>query len=213
LIDVDLCGADFLNEAMAEEEIIADLMPMGILSYITPEDLETLKYYGIFGEYGAGELIVRAGEDQKNLYVIVSGLLEVFICSGGTEVKLGEIAAGDCIGEVAVFDPDVASASVRVLQTAVLWSLDIEALQGFFEQLPVAGGQLLLGIAQLLSRRLRHANHVVVESRLLPKHLSVRCSEMPETIKACNLKQDKAKGLGGLFGKKVPGKFVPKIRK
>ncbi len=197
---------------MAENEIIADLSPVGILAHIGPEDLETLKFHGTFGEYGVGEVIVRQGESQTCLYFIISGLLEVVIASGSNEVKLGEIGPGDCIGEVSVFEPGEASATVKVIETSVLWSLDVGSLQNYFEQLPVAGGQLMLGIAQLLTKRLRHANNTILANRILPQHLSVRSGQGKEPLKAENLPQSKGV-LGGLFGKKSTPKFIPKIKK
>ena len=199
---------------MSDNEIIADLSPAGILAHICPEDLETLKFYGVFGEYGPGEVIVHQGANQKSLYYIVSGTLEVVISSSTNEVKLGEIGPGDCIGEVSVFEPGEASATVRVLETCVLWSLDVDALQSFFEQLPVASGQLMLGIAQLLTKRLRNANNAILHNRILPHHLSVRSGNAMEPIKADNLRHEKPGVLGGLFGKKPgPQKFKPRIKK
>jgi CRP-like cAMP-binding protein len=176
-----------------------DLIPVGILGYISPGDLQTLKFYGTFGEFGSGEIVVDQGAAQTCLYVVISGILEVIIVGSGKEVRLGEIGAGDCIGEVSVFEPGVASASVRVVETAVLWSLDVQSLQTYFEQLPVAGGQLILGIAQLLSKRLRQANQTILSNQISPVHLSVRSGSMREPIKASNT-ESKENAKGGLFG-------------
>lgn len=199
------------------KELVAELRQVGILSHLSPEDLETLKFYGVFGEYGPGEVVVQEGTDQNQLYIIIAGALEVAIHSGGEDVVLGSIGTGDCIGEVSIFEPGQASATVRVVEKSILWHLDVNALQNFFEQMPTAGGQLMMGIAQLLTKRLRQANQAIVANRLLPKHLSVRSGKMdPISTKTLGIKTKDEKEskslLGGLFkGKQPPAPEAPKI--
>jgi CRP-like cAMP-binding protein len=182
-------------------QIVADLRQEGILRHVSPEDLEALKFYGVFGEYGQGEVVIHENSHQDQLYIIISGKLEVVVHQGGEEGGLGIIESGDCIGEIGIFEPGTASATVRVLETAVLWHLDVTSLQSFFEQSPVGGGQVMLGIAQLLTKRLRQANHALVEQKLLPKHLAVRSGKVMPPIKPEDFgKSDEEKpGLLGIF--------------
>ncbi|NJK91995.1 MAG: cyclic nucleotide-binding domain-containing protein [Blastochloris sp.] len=199
---------------MSDTDGVADLVPAGILSHISVQDLETLKFYGVFGEFGPGEVVVEQGTQQTCLYVVISGLLEVVITGQSKDVKLGEISTGDCIGEVSIFEPGVASATVRVLETSVLWSLDVQNLQTYFEQLPVAGGQLMLGIAQLLSKRLRQANQTILSNQITPVHLSVRSGLLREPIRPGDVAEGKeaSSGIfGGLLGSKKDSTAKPKI--
>jgi CRP-like cAMP-binding protein len=184
------------------DEVIADLQAIGILSYMTPDNLEALKFHGVFGEYGVGETIMEQDSQQHNLYFVISGRMEVFLTKAGAQVKLGEVGPGDCLGELSVFEPGLASATVKVVETAVLWSLDIRALQQFFMNAPAGGGQLMLGICQLLSKRLRAANNQILQMQVIPSHLSVRCGKIKGPIKADSPDEedDKSSLLGGLFG-------------
>jgi CRP/FNR family cyclic AMP-dependent transcriptional regulator len=146
----------------------------------------------------------------------LSGKLEVYVATSGKEVKIAEVSDGDCLGEVSIFEPGEASASVRVMETAVLWNLEVDQLQRFFEKLPVSGGQLMLGVAQLLSRRLRAANQQMLQSQLTPKHLSVRSAAGTATspIRAENTESDKGSRLFGLFsGQKDKPKISTEIKK
>ncbi len=183
---------------MDDSEIIADLTPVGILGYIGPEDLEALKYHGEFGEYGHGEIIVEEGVRQYHLYIVVSGTCQIVLGKEGSEMVLGEIGPGDCIGEVSILEPGEATATVRVNGTAVLWKLDVEQLQRFFEKLPVAAGQLMLGISQILCKRLRAANQTILLNKLTPKHLGVRSGRVNEPIRPNEVNNDKPAS-GGLF--------------
>lgn len=194
---------------MDQPEVIAQLQPTGILSFLEIHDLETLQFYGTFGEYGAGEVIVTQGEKAQTLHVVISGALDVIVSAGDKETKVGEIGPGDCIGEVGILEPGPASATVRVTQTAILWSVTIEALQQFFEAVPMGAAQLLMGISSLLCKRLRHANQTIMENRIIPGHLGVRCGLIKEPIRASSVDKSAKSGLlGGLLGGK---KNEPKI--
>jgi CRP/FNR family cyclic AMP-dependent transcriptional regulator len=208
--------AEFIKYPAMGQEVISDLRAEGILSFMDSEALEALKYHGTFGEYGPGEVIINEGERQYSLWVVLSGKLEVYVATSGKEVKIAEVSDGDCLGEVSIFEPGEASASVRVMETAVLWNLEVDQLQRFFEKLPVSGGQLMLGVAQLLSRRLRAANQQMLQSQLTPKHLSVRSAAGTATspIRAENTESDKGSRLFGLFsGQKDKPKISTEIKK
>ncbi|MDX6765195.1 MAG: cyclic nucleotide-binding domain-containing protein [Candidatus Methylacidiphilales bacterium] len=200
---------------MGEPEIIADLTQTGILQYIGYSDLEALKFYGAFGEYGEGEVIITQDQPNDRLYIVVHGALDVLVSHQGKDTKVGEISTGDSIGEVAILEPGEASATVVVRERAILWSMDVEALQQYFEAVPVGGAYLLLGISRLLCRRLRHANQTIIENRIIPGHLGVRSGLIREPIKADNVNSKGGKGLlGGLLGgKKEEPKFNPKVKR
>jgi len=187
---------------MSEPEVVSDLTPVGILYFLKPAELEPLKFYGIFGEFATGETVIKEGAVQDRLYFVISGRLQVAVASAGSEIILGELGPGDCFGEVSIFEPGPASATVRVLETAVLWHIDVLSLQQYFEQLPEAGGQLMTGIARLLCRRLRQANAAIVANRMPPRHLSLRGGSLRAPITAHNVAVEKGGLFSGLFGKK-----------
>lgn len=184
---------------MADEEVIADLTPIGILKHLTPEYLEALKYYGAFGEFGQGEVVVKQGMPQNKLFIVVAGELKVTLKSLGEDILLGSIQKGDCFGELSIFEPGKASATVSVVKTAVLWHLSAESLQSFFDRLPAAGGNFMLGICQLLSFRLRQANDMLVKKRIRPSHLTVHANKRKEPLRAENVISKGGKAKPGIF--------------
>lgn len=201
---------------MGDPEIIADLTAVGILRHLSQPDLEALKFYGTFGEYGVGEVIITQDQPNDYLYFVVHGALDVIVSQHGKETKVGDIGPGDCIGEVAILEPGDASATVVVRETSILWSLDVNALQQYFEAVPVGGAYLLMGISRLLCRRLRHANQTIMENRIIPGHLGVRSGLVREPIRFENVsgKSGKSGLFGGLLGgKKEEPKISTKIKK
>lgn len=63
--------------------------------------------------YRDGEILVRQGEAGDCMYVIQEGQAEIFVEREGKEVLLRTAGAGEVIGEMALFERVVRSASVR----------------------------------------------------------------------------------------------------
>ena len=75
------------------------------------EDKVTLG--GLGKVYRSGEIIVRQGDVGDCMYVIQSGKVEVVKEKEGKEIRLAELGEGDFFGEMALFEKDVRSATVR----------------------------------------------------------------------------------------------------
>ena len=65
--------------------------------------------------YRNGEVIVHQGEPGDCMYVIQSGHAEVLQEKEDKEVRLATLSAGDTFGEMALFQQQVRSATVRAL--------------------------------------------------------------------------------------------------
>ena len=63
--------------------------------------------------YQDGEVIVRQGDEGDCMYVIQEGQVEVVIDENGNEVVLAQRGEGEFFGEMAIFDRDVRSATIR----------------------------------------------------------------------------------------------------
>ncbi|NCF66480.1 MAG: cyclic nucleotide-binding domain-containing protein [Chloroflexi bacterium] len=74
--------------------------------------------------YADGELIVHEGEVGDCMYVIQEGQAEAFVGEGANEIRLNILDPGDFFGEMALFDRDDRSASVRALGAARVLTVD-----------------------------------------------------------------------------------------
>ena len=74
--------------------------------------------------YRDGEYIVREGEIGSCMYVIQSGKVEVVRRHRDKEFSLAVLGSGDFFGEMALFDREVRSASVRAV--GEVWALTLE---------------------------------------------------------------------------------------
>ena len=105
--------------------------------------------------------MIEEGQDQNCLYFIISGRLHVTTEDEGRRTLLGRLGPGDLVGEVNVFDPQKASATVMGMEFSQVWRMDRAMLDAFTKDSPAAASQLLLHISTQLSRRLRETNEKV----------------------------------------------------
>ncbi len=101
--------------------------------------------------YRPGEAIVRQGEVGDCMYVIQSGSVEVVRESDGKEVRLAELSDGDFFGEMALFEKDVRSATVRPLNEVRVLTIDKKIFLRKIHEDP----SLAFRIMQKMSQRIR----------------------------------------------------------
>ena len=121
---------------------------------------------GLVGKvYQDGEVIVRQGEAGKCMYVIVSGKAEVLDQEGGKEVRLAVLGPRDSFGELAVFDRERRSATVRAMGQVRTIIIDEKT----FEKSVVEQPWLAFRVLEKMSRRIRELDREVVELRRVAK--------------------------------------------
>ncbi|CAK0780633.1 conserved hypothetical protein [Gammaproteobacteria bacterium] len=112
-----------------------------------------------------GELIIKEGDTDKNMYFIVSGCVEVFrTLPNNNRISLGSVGQGEIVGEMAMFENAPRSASVRVTKanTRIL-TIDGETLLRNIQDDPF----LAIMILRKMSERLRNKNNEIVQHILL----------------------------------------------
>jgi CRP-like cAMP-binding protein len=84
-----------------------------------------LMHDGALGkEYAPGDVICRQGERGDRMFVIEEGRAEVVHDENGLEAVVGELGAGDIFGEMAIFERQPRSATVRAKGTTRVLTLD-----------------------------------------------------------------------------------------
>jgi CRP/FNR family cyclic AMP-dependent transcriptional regulator len=141
---------------------------VGIFAGLSVQSLKNLAAYGTYEIFPAGTEIVREGAKQDRLHVVVSGRLALTAKRGAKNVPVSEAHAGECLGEVSLLEPGPASATIKVTEEAVLWSLDITGLRIFISDHSGGAGALLMGMASCLSARLRESNLRICEHHMMP---------------------------------------------
>lgn len=126
-----------------------------LLSFLDENDRTLLASYGEFVSYKQGDHLIEEGGEQDYLYIVVAGLAHVSRNEDGREMLIASLGPGELLGEVNVFDPSSASATITAIQPTVAWRMNRTMLEQFISDYPETGMKLLIAIATLLSRRLR----------------------------------------------------------
>jgi len=135
-----------------------ELPPISFLENIPEEDRRLLSNYGSFLPAQKEQVIIAEEAPQDSLYLVLSGLLHVVREKDGPRTLLWRVTPGETFGEVNLFDPAEASASVVAQEFSQIWKANRSDLEEFVTTYPEAGANLMAGIARLLSKRLRAMN-------------------------------------------------------
>jgi flavin-dependent dehydrogenase len=102
--------------------------------------------------YHTGDVIVHEGEIGDCMYVILSGQAEVMRTIDGEDVRLAVIGKGDIVGEMAIFQKELRSATVRALTDMRVMTVDRKIFLKRVHEDP----SFVFAILQKMSQRIRN---------------------------------------------------------
>jgi CRP/FNR family cyclic AMP-dependent transcriptional regulator len=149
-------------------ELTPALPPVGILAGMSDRSLVNLAPFGKYQFFKAGAEVIREGQRQDRLFIIVSGKLSITALMDGKEMALNEAFTGECLGEIGMLSPGPATASARAVEESTLWSMNIDDFRTYLTEHVGGAGTLLLGMASCLCLRVRHANALISSHHLKP---------------------------------------------
>ncbi len=108
--------------------------------------------------FKASEVVIQRGVDDRSLYFVASGSLEVGITyvDGISISPLARICAGSIIGEQSFFDAQPRSANAWAVTDGELLCLTQEKFRQFAAAEPTMTRDLLFALGRVLSLRLRN---------------------------------------------------------
>jgi CRP-like cAMP-binding protein/membrane protease YdiL (CAAX protease family) len=127
-----------------------------VLKGLTAKQMTELGSVSSVRRYAPGEFILREGDLDPILYVLVDGhahLTKNTSFSGDT-VRMTEFREGDVLGELKIIDPRPNSASVVSVTKVTAVAIDLEALAKS-SGLAEARGTILSNVGKILAARLR----------------------------------------------------------
>ena len=140
-----------------EPETYQLLLRLDLFSGLDQPELMRMLAQAELVECRAGDYPIREGEQDKHLFVILSGKVGIFKRSLGVQKLIKELGPGECFGEMSLIECRSRSASVKAVNHCRLLRLDGDQIVRF----PDLSSKLFRNIARLLSQRLRHANDIM----------------------------------------------------
>ena len=118
---------------------------------------------GVLGKtYKDTEIIIKQGEPGDCMYVIQDGLVEIVKETDRGEVQLALRGEGEFFGEMAIFEREVRSATVRALGEARILTIDKKNFLQRIHEDP----SLAFHLVQIMSSRIRDLSTEVYLLRL-----------------------------------------------
>lgn len=141
-----------------------ELPGIGFLADVSSEHRGFLACFGRFLRPQSGDVLIKEGEAQDSLYLILSGTLHVMAEVDGRQILLASFGQGESLGEVNLFDPATASATAIMRSPGVVWVLSRAELGTFLDSDPQAGVEVSKGLLKMLAHRIRSMNEKLASS-------------------------------------------------
>lgn len=120
--------------------------------------------------YHDGEVIVRQGEMGDAMFVIQDGQLEILLEKDGRETRIRVAGKDELIGEMAVFEHEARSATVRALGDARVLTVDRKNFLRRINEDP----SLAFRLVETMSRRVRELSEEIAKLKTGPADRSVQ---------------------------------------
>lgn len=144
--------------------VVEDMLNVPLLSACGIADREHVERLSERLRFAAGAAILREGQVDRGLWLLVSGTCEVVKADHhGDEQQLAIIEAGGVFGEMSFLQPAPHSATIRALSPVEVAKITPEAFELLHVESPSAAYCVLSHLVQLLSDRLRRMDERVCE--------------------------------------------------
>jgi CRP/FNR family cyclic AMP-dependent transcriptional regulator len=143
----------------SEEETREFLIHLPVFSSFSLNDLSTLAKHMSFVHLQRGEYLFMEGDQGSFMGFVVTGVLEVQkSTTAGDRVTLARLTKGSSIGEMALIDQSVRSATIVAKQSSTLVTLTEKGFDLLAERQPTLGILVIKKIARLLSLNMRRTS-------------------------------------------------------
>lgn len=123
----------------------------GLFGPLETAAMEQIEREAVWVRLDRGELLLKQGDKDRNLYILMRGRLQAEHRSDGAHHVVGQVRAGECVGEMALFTGEDRSADVRAARCSELIRLSPEAFRAVSAHHP----EVIMGMTRVVIQRLR----------------------------------------------------------
>ena len=129
-----------------------------LLAGLRPAQARIVVLMGELRQFPPGAPIVRAGEEGNEMFVILSGITDVYVRHDGDRRQVAEFRRGDVFGEMALVRDEERSADVEARDAVEALAVDERFLQRIQRRYPRIAARVFLNLSRILSDRLQRMN-------------------------------------------------------
>lgn len=145
---------------------IQEIRSLRIFHNLTDRDIfEVMKRSDII-TVPNGATVFTEGDTDQSLYVIIKGEFEVTARSpvSGEMIRFSCAGEGLVFGEMSFLDRQPRSATITATMDAEVFGLTREDYDDLLTQSPISAARFMMGVAEILSRRLRGVDQRIKHS-------------------------------------------------
>ena len=131
------------------------LRTVSILRQLTDDELRAFAALFSQREVKPKERIIEGGAPNRAFYIICGGVVHIRRLAQKREMLLGRLGVGGFFGEINLFDPGMATASVYAMKPTTLASVDYDTLRTFMTDHPTTGYKIVSSMMTEMCRRFR----------------------------------------------------------
>jgi CRP-like cAMP-binding protein len=142
----------------------SSLRAISFLRELTEDELAMFASMLNLRECKPGERILEEGQPPDAFYIVADGVVHVRRRANTREMLLARLGPGAFFGEINLFDPGTATASIYAMKHTKLGIIGYEQFRNFMEENPRAGYKIASALMREMSRRLRATSARLVNS-------------------------------------------------
>ncbi len=165
--------AAYAPRKKTEEELssIADLLcNFSLFSGLSKADIKEIVSFLKLRRYAKGETVIRKGEPGRNLYIIISGRVQIL---EDAEVSIAFLGTGEIFGEMSLLSGDPVGATVKVTEDSKVLYISSRDFRQVLNRFP----SLQMYFAKMLASRLAGIN--AARAQEVASGMVGKLSEMP----------------------------------
>ncbi|MDB6059352.1 MAG: transcriptional regulator, Crp/Fnr family [Verrucomicrobiales bacterium] len=140
-----------------------------VLAELQDEQLERFASFMVLEPIRQWTELVRHGMAGDTMYLILEGEFRVRLMIGGKETILAQLLAGDCFGEIALFDDGPRSADVVANKDCTVLKISKQSLTRLINDAPDVAAPFLLSMGKTLASRIRADNKKIKDAVALAR--------------------------------------------
>jgi CRP-like cAMP-binding protein len=140
------------------------LRSVSILRKLTDEELESFRSLIVVRDIKAKERIIEEGTPVLNFSIVCEGIVHIRRMANKREMLLGRLGSGGFFGEINLFDPGMATASIYAMKPTQLAMVDYESFHRYMEANPATGYKIVSAMMTEMARRLRQTSARLVNT-------------------------------------------------
>lgn len=149
----------------------SDISRMSLFRCFDESFVRLLDLFFVQRNYLQKDVLVKEGTRQDTFFLIIAGEVQVTQEIAGRRVVLGELPAGQFFGEINLFDPGVATATVTALTPVVTLEISNEKFRSFITHKPELAADFTFQLAETIVKRFRASSSTLVEELSRPDHI------------------------------------------